>query len=86
MIPNLAYVHVYNPHWREIGLWIPFFLLWIPGLLLAPFILLVIVAACLGCRINPWRAIAAFWAILCALPGTHVHVSTDLNQVKVRIL
>jgi hypothetical protein len=84
--PNLAYIHVDNPHWRRFGLWLPLFLLWIPGLILAPFILLIMVVVCLVGGVNPWRAIATFWAILCALPGTNVHVTTGRNQVKVRIL
>lgn len=86
MIPNIAYVQVSNPHWRGVRLWIPLFLLWIPVLLLAPIILLVVFVVCLVGRISPWRAIAAFWAILCALPGTHVHVCTQENQVNIRVL
>lgn len=88
MTPNLAYVHVYNPYWwrREFGIWLPLFLLWIPGLILAPFILLIVFIVCLVGGVNPWTAIAAFWNILCALPGTHVHVTSDQNQVNVRIL
>ena len=62
------------------------FLLWIPLVLLSPLIFLVVAVVCLGCRINFWRAIAAFWAISCSLPGTHVHVRNDGNQVVVRIL
>ncbi len=86
MTPNLAYIQVSNPHWRGIGLWLPLFLLWIPALLLAPFVLLAVVVSCLVGRVDPWRAIGAFWAILCALPGTHVHVRSQENQVNVRIL
>ena len=86
MTPNFAYVHVCNPYWRGIGLWIPVFLLWIPGLILAPIILPVMLVVCLLGRIDPSRAMATFWSILCALPGTTVHVSTAQNQVDVRIL
>jgi hypothetical protein len=86
MTPNLAYVRVSNPYGRQIGLWLPLFLLWIPGLILAPFVLLIAVVVCLVGGIHPWRAIAAFWAILCALPGTNVHVRVEKNQVSVRIL
>ena len=86
MTPNIAIVHVSNPHWRGIHLWLPLFLLWIPLVLLSPLIFLVVLAACLAGRVNPWRAIAAFWAISCSLPGTHVHVSAHGNQVMVRIL
>jgi hypothetical protein len=86
MTPSIAIVHVHNPHWRGIHLWIPLFLLWIPLVLLSPLIFLIVAVVCLGCRINLWRAIAAFWAIWCSLPGTHVHVRSDGNQVMVRIL
>jgi hypothetical protein len=86
MTPSIAIVHVHNPHWRGIRLWIPLFLLWIPALVLAPIILLAVVIACLVGRVNPWRAIATFWGLLCALPGTQVHVSSKEDQVLVRIL
>ena len=79
MTPNVAVVHVCNPHWRG-------FRLWIPLLLLAPLILLVILAVCLAGRVNPFRALAVFWAIVCSLPGTHVHVGGNGNQILVRIL
>jgi hypothetical protein len=86
MTPNLAFVEVQIPYWRGIRLWIPLFLLWIPVLLLSPLIVLVLLAVCLAGRISPFRAIAAFWAILCSLPGTHVHVRSEQNRVTVRIL
>lgn len=86
MTPNIAIVHVSIPHRRAIRLWLPLFLLWIPLILLAPLIFLVILAVCLAGRISPWRAIASFWAISCALPGTDVRVCADGNKVLVRIL
>lgn len=86
MTPNIAQVHVQMPEWRGIRLWIPLFLLWIPLVLLSPIILLVIVVTCLALRISPWRAIAAFWAISCSLPGTEVRVVSEGTRVLVRIL
>jgi hypothetical protein len=90
MTPNLAIIHLDNPYWRPFWrrtrLWVPLFLLWIPFLLLAPFILLAVVIACGMGQVNPWKAIGTFWALLCALPGTDVHVRTQQNQVMVRIL
>jgi hypothetical protein len=86
MTPSIAIVHVHSSHWRGIRLWIPLFLLWIPALVLAPIILLAVVIACVVGRVNPWRAISAFWGLLCALPGTHVHVNAKDEQVLVRIL
>lgn len=86
MIPNLALVEVRNAHWRGFRLWLPLFLLWIPLVLLSPLILLVILAVCLAGRINVWRAISAFWAISCSLPGTDVRVSAQGNKVLLRIV
>jgi hypothetical protein len=80
MTPNIAIVRVQNPNWRGIRLWVPLFLLWIP------LILLVVFVACLVGRVDALRAIAAFWALSCSLPGTDVRVSTDRNHVMVRIL
>ena len=86
MTPNIAIVHVQNPYWRGIRLWLPLFLLWIPLILLSPLILLVVFGLRPAGRINPWQAIATFWAILCGLRGTEVRVTADGNKVFVRIL
>lgn len=85
MTPNIAIVHVSNPHWRGCRLWIPLFLLWIPAILLSPLIFVVIVCACMVGRISPWRAIAVIWDILCSLPGTDVRVQAPDANVLVRI-
>jgi len=84
--PNIAVVHVQTPHWRMIPLWIPLFLLWIPAILLSPIILLVIIGLAIAGRINPWRAIATLWNLICSLPGTNVRVVADGTKVTVRIL
>ena len=86
MTPNIAIVHVNYPHGPNFRLWVPLFLLWIPAVLLAPFILLVLLIACLAMNIPFWSSIATFWSILCNLPGTDVRVSTEGNRVLVRIL
>ena len=86
MTPNVAIIHVANPHWRGVRLWIPLFLLWIPLILLAPFILLVVFVVCLVGRVSFWRAVVAFWQLSCSLPGTDVRVCTEGNRVTVRIL
>ncbi len=86
MTPNFAVVHVnwhYGPNFR---LWLPLFLLWIPAILLAPFILLALLIACLISRVPFWRCIGAGWGLLCSLPGTDVRVATGGNKVLVRIL
>jgi hypothetical protein len=84
--PNFAVLQVEAPHFRMPRLWIPLFLLWIPLILLSPVIFLVIFGLAMAGRVSPWQAIATFWAIACALPGTHVHVSSQEARVLVRIL
>ena len=86
MTPNVAVVHVETPQWRGIRIWVPLFLLWIPLVLLSPVILLVIVITCLALRMNPWRAMAAFWDLSCSLPGTDVRVVSEGTRVFVKIL
>ena len=86
MTPNIAIVHVENPHWRGIRFWVPLFLLWIPLVIFSPLILLVLLGVCVAGKINPWRAISTFWDLTCSLPGTDVRVSAEGNRVTVRIL
>lgn len=86
MTPNLAIVQVESPNWRMPQLWLPLFLLWIPALLLAPLVALLLVAYCVAARVKAWRALAALWALVCALPGTHVRVETHQAHVHVQIL
>ena len=86
MTPNIAVLEMQSPHCHLRRLWLPLFLLWIPLILLSPIILLIVFGVCMAGRINPWRAIAVFWAIACSLPGTHVHVSTHHSRILVRIV
>jgi hypothetical protein len=86
MIPSIAVVHVANPHWRGIHLWLPLFLLWIPLLVFSPLILLVLLVVCLALHISFGRAVAVFWGIACSLRGTNVHVRADGTQVLVRVI
>jgi hypothetical protein len=86
MTPNFAVVGIQTPYWRCPRLWLPVFLLWIPAILLSPLVLLVVLGVCLAGGVNPWRAIAVFWGILCSLPGSHVRVTTHNTQILVRIL
>ena len=97
MTPNFAVVGIETPVFRTPRLWLPIFLLWIPAILLSPLVLLVVLAVWIagsitvrGVRlnggVNPWRAIAILWGILCALPGTHVRVSAHDAQIQVCIL
>jgi hypothetical protein len=84
--PTIAIVHIENPYWRNLHLWLPLFLLWIPLVLLAPLILLVVLIVCLVMRISAWQAIATFWAISCNLPGTEVHVRAEGKTIRVKVL
>jgi len=84
--PNLAILEIRASHWHMPRLWLPLFLLWIPMVLLSPLILLVIFGVCIAFRISPWHAIAVFWQITCALPGTDVRVVADGTRVQVKIL
>ena len=86
MTPNIAIIHIHNPYSRGCRLWFPLFLLWIPVLLLSPFLLLILLAACVAWRLSLWKSISVFWGILCALPGTHVRVHSEQNHVLVEIL
>lgn len=86
MTPNLAVVHINFLHGPNFRLWLPLFLLWIPGILLAPIILLALLIGCLVSGMRFWRTISVFWGLLCSLPGTDVRVTTEGNRVLVRIL
>ena len=86
MTPNFAIVHVTWVHGPNFRLWLPLFLLWVPAILLAPFILLALLIACLISGVRFWRCIAGGWELLCSLPGTDVRVATEGNRVLVRIL
>jgi hypothetical protein len=86
MIPNFAVIGIQTPEWQTPRLWIPLFLLWIPVILLSPLIFLVLVAMAIAAETSVWKILAIFWGILSSLPGTHVHVRAERNQVLVRIL
>jgi len=86
VIPNIAIVHIEDPRWRGVHLWLPLFLLWIPLILFSPLILLVLFGVCVVGRISFWQALVAFWNLLSSLPGTDVRVCADGKRVTVRIL
>jgi hypothetical protein len=86
MTPNIAIVHVSNPYWSGIHLWIPLFLLWIPALLLAPLVFLILLPVCFLARISLWRVIGVSWGILCGLPGTDVRVVAEGQRIVVKLL
>jgi len=84
--PNIAVVQIETPHWRCIPLWIPLFLFWIPAIFLSPLIFLVIFGLAIAGKVDPWKAIAVLWNLICSLPGTHVRVVADGAKVYVRVL
>jgi hypothetical protein len=86
MTPNFAVVGIEAPefHWPRI--WLPVFLLWIPAIVLAPFVLLLLAVVCFLGRVSFWTTVAVLWGILCSLPGTDVRVQADGNNVVVRIV
>ena len=86
MTPNFAVVGIDAPgfHWPRI--WLPVFLLWIPAILLAPFVLVVLAVVCWLGRVSFSRTLSVLWGILCSLPGTHVRVHADGKDIVVRIL
>lgn len=86
MTPNLAIVRIQNQHWCCPPIPVPLFLLWIPVILLAPFILLALWVACLVGQVRFWPAMGCIWRLVCALPGTQVRVTAQGNHVNVRIL
>ena len=86
MTPNLAIVRVQTRRWAGFPIILPVFLLWIPAILLGPFVLLVLWAVCVAADVSFWATVVTMWKILCGLPGTDVRVCTDGNRVAVRIL
>jgi hypothetical protein len=86
MTPNVAIVHVSYVHGPNFRLWLPLFLLWVPAVVLAPFVLLALLIACLVSGVRFWRCVGAGWSLLCSLSGTDVRVATEGNRVLVRIL
>ena len=86
MTPNIAVIRIQPEHgWCPV-IPIPLFLLWIPGILLAPFILFALWVPCLVFRIRFWRSLRVLWDVLCSLPGTNVRVCAEGKQISVRIL
>ena len=83
MIPSVAIIRYESFPAQRHRLWIPLFLLWIPLLVLAPLLLLVVLVVSLALRVNVFRIL---WDFLCALSGLHVHVQAKGNVVTVRII
>jgi hypothetical protein len=86
MTPNLAVIRIQLEHAWCPPIPLPLFLLWIPGILLAPFVLLGIWIVCLVFNLRFWRTVRVLWDLLCALPGTHVRVCAEGKKITVHIV
>ena len=86
MTPNIAIVRIQKGHWWGFPIILPLFLLWIPAILLGPFVLLILWAVCIAADVSFSATVVTMWKILCSLPGTDVRVCTEGNRVTVRIL
>lgn len=86
MTPNLAVIRIEPEHAWVPPIPLPLFLLWIPGILLAPFVLLALWIVCLVFKVPFWRTVRVAWDVLCALPGTNVRVCAEGKRITVRIL
>ena len=74
-----------RPESHGLRLWLPLFLLWI---LVLPFALLLSPLILIGLaflRLNPFRAAAALFGLLCALAGTCIEVESPGATVNIRI-
>ena len=85
MTPNLAVIRIQSEHAWCPPIPLPLFLLWIPGILLAPFVLLAIWSFA-WCSTSVLANAGVLWDLLCALPGTHVRVCAERKKITVRIL
>ena len=86
MTPNLAVIRIQLEQGWCPPIPLPLFLLWIPAILLAPFILLTLWIVCMVYRLAFWRTLGAAWDIVCSLPGTNVRVCAEGKKITVRIL
>jgi hypothetical protein len=89
MTPNFAVIGIDTPRFHWPRLWLPVFLLWIPAIVLAPLVLLILLLLTIPgliCGVNVWRTVGVLWGIVANLTGTDVRVHADCNHVVVRIL
>lgn len=100
MTPNLAIIRIQNhigapaarsssERWRSFWgfpIIVPLFLLWIPAILLAPFVLIALGVFCIAVDISFTATVATFWNLLCSLRGTDVRVRADGKHITVRIV
>jgi hypothetical protein len=60
---------------RQFKLWLPLFLFWLLILPFAAVTLPVVALVLAGLGYRPVRLFAAYWSLLCAIPGSHIEVN-----------
>ena len=96
MIPLLAEVRVEafkrlpksnrsHPPKARLRLWVPLFLVWLVLLPLVLLLLPVMTVVALAVRINPLRALTAFWGLFTGIAGTNIEVNDRKAAVGIRI-
>jgi hypothetical protein len=84
-MPQLLTVRVKREDRRPVRIWVPV----LPAVLvLAPAVVLAVLAAAVAClvyRVSAVRALGAGWRIVCASPGTRVDVQQGRTAVLVTI-
>jgi hypothetical protein len=86
MTPNFAIIRIQKQSSRGFPIILPLFLLWVPAILLAPLVLVVLGVASIVGGISFFGSLAVFWNLVCSLPGTDVRVCADGNRITVRIM
>jgi hypothetical protein len=86
MTPNVAVIRIEPEHAWVPPIPLPLFLLWIPAILLAPFVLLTLWVVCMVFKVPFWRTVRVVWDVVCSLPGTNVRVCAEGKRITVRIL
>jgi len=86
MLPLVLRVHVTGHEGRGLRLWIPLFLMWLLLIPLAVIILPVLFIVCIVVDVDPFRALAAIWRVLCGLSGANVEVEAPRASIFVQVL
>ena len=86
MTPNFAIIRIQKHWFWGIPIVVPVFLLWIPAIVLGPFVLLILAAVCVAADVSFTATVATAWRLWCGLRGTDVRVTVDGNRISVRIV
>jgi len=81
-MPQLLTVRVERPGARRIRFWVPFLPV---ALLLAPLVVLGVLAACVVYSVSVERALSTGWRIVSALPGSRFDIEQGRTAVLVTI-